>query len=428
GQTFVQSKSGGFIELEQPLLKADSTFEDVDGVLFDADGDQDLDLFMVSGGNEFFGKSKYMKSRLYLNDGNGRFNQYGKLPDLFLTGSCVKISDFDKDGDLDIFLGARAIPWKYGIPPDSFILLNDGNGNFEDATQKVAPELKEFGFVNDATWADVDGDGDDDLIVAAEWRPISIFNNDQGVLKLQKSEGLEKNVGWWSAIVTADFDNDGDIDIVVGNLGLNSKLKADSRNPVKLYVNDFDKNDSTEQILTHVINGKEYPFYTRDEMTKQIPSLKKKFLAYQKFSEAEFKDFFPNEVITKSVQYSANMFESAYIENKGNGVFGMRPLPKAVQFSSANAFLTKDFNKDGNLDVMVGGNFFRSNIQMGRNDASFGFLLTGDGKGNFKAIPAHESGFSVTGEIRSIVPMKIGQQMIYLIIRNNDSVEFFTLN
>lgn len=426
GKTFIQSNKGGFIEINQPLVEADSAFEDVSAELFDADGDQDLDLFVVSGGNEFFGKSKYMKSRLYLNDGNGQFNQYGKLPELFLTGSCVKVSDIDKDGDLDLFLGARAIPWKYGVPPDSFILLNDGNGNFTDASQQVAPDLKEFGFVKDATWADIDGDGDDDLIVAAEWKPISIFYNEKGKLKLQKSSDLDKIYGWWNAIAAADFDNDGDLDILAGNLGLNSKLKADSNNPVRLYVNDFDKNDSIEQILTHVVNGIEYPFYTRDEMTKQIPSLKKKYLSYQKFSETKFSDFFPREVIQKSRLYTANMFESVYIENKGRGSFEIRPLPTAVQFSTANTFLAGDFNNDGNMDVIVGGNFFRSNIQMGRYDASYGHVLLGDGKGNFKVMHGSESGFSVKGEIRGILPLKIGNGVHYMVVRNNDTVEFFT--
>jgi enediyne biosynthesis protein E4 len=428
GQTFIQSKAGAFVELKQPMLKADSTYEDVNAVLFDADNDQDQDLFVVSGGNEFSGKSKYMKSRLYLNDGKGLFNQYGKLPELLLTGSCAKVSDLDKDGDMDIFLGARAIPWKYGIPPDSYILLNDGAGNFTDATAQAAPELKAFGFIKDATWSDMDNDGDADLVIAAEWKPITIFYNNQGKLKLQNSPQLEKITGWWNSIVTGDFDKDGDLDMLAGNLGLNSKLKTDSINPVRLYVNDFDKNDSTEQILTHVVNGIEYPFYTRDEMTKQIPSLKKKYLSYQKFSEAKFSDFFPKEVIEKSRRYVVNTFESVYFENKGKGNFEMKPLPVAVQLSTVNAFLPGDFNKDGNMDVLVGGNFFRSNIQMGRYDASFGQVLTGDGKGNFKAMPCTESGFIVKGETRKIAPLQIGGQVRYMVVRNNDTVEFFTLN
>ena len=397
-------------------------------VFFDANGDKFPDLFIVSGSNEFDEGSKYYRPRLYLNDGKGQFTKYGSLPELYLTGSCAKVSDFDKDGDMDIFLGARTIPWKYGIAPDSYFLLNDGNGNFTNASNTIAPELKEFGFVKDAAWADIDTDGDDDLLVAAEWKSLSFFYNEGGKLKLQKNSGLDKITGWWNSIITADFDKDGDLDIVAGNLGLNSKLKADALNPVRMYVNDFDKNDSIEQILTVMVNGIEYPFNTRDEMTKQIPSLKKKYLSYQKFSQSKFSDFFPKDVIQKSIVYEVNDFKSVYIENKGDHVFEIKPLPKGVQFSTANAFLVEDFNKDGNLDILVGGNFFRSNIQMGRYDASYGQVLLGDGKNNFNCISASKSGFSVRGETRKILPIKLGSNMYYMAVRNNESVKFFTLN
>jgi enediyne biosynthesis protein E4 len=428
GLVFLQTKSGEFVELPQPLLKADSTYEDVNSVLFDADKDGDLDLFVVSGGNEFYGKSKFMKSRLYLNNGNGKFDHFGNLPELFLTGSCVRISDFDNDGDLDLFLGARSIPWKYGIPADSYLLLNDGKGNFVDGTIQIAPDLNKFGFVKDAVWADIDNDGDDDLIIAAEWRPITIFYNDKGKLNQQESTQFNSNSGWWNTIVTGDFDEDGDLDIVAGNLGLNSKLAASSKNPVRLYVNDFDKSDSTKQILTHVINDIEYPFNNRDEITKQIPSLKKKYLSYQMFSKSKFEDFFSKSIIDHSIIHTATNFESIYIENKGNGIFDSRPLPASVQFSSINAFTVIDFNHDGHLDLLVGGNFFRSNIQMGRYDANFGAILIGDGKGNFKSISAGESGLSVNGETRRILPLNFENRMLYMFVRNNDSVVFYTAN
>lgn len=428
GKIFVQVQNIGFTEIKQPLISGDSTFEDVHAILFDADLDKDLDLLVVSGGNEFSGKSKYMKPRLYLNDGQGNFNVLGNLPDIFLSGSCAAVSDFDNDGDPDIFIGARAVPWKYGLLPDSYILLNDGKGNYSDATQQLAPQLNKFGFVKDARWADMDKDGDDDLVIAAEWKPISIFTNTNGKLSLQIEGGLEKTSGLWNTVVTADFDRDGDLDMVAGNLGLNSKLKADLNNPVRLYVNDFDKNDSTEQILTYVVNGKEYPFNTRDEMTKQIPSLKKKYLSYQKFAEAKFSDFFDEEIIRKSLVYEATSFESVYIENKGENTFEITPLPKSVQMSTTNAFYVDDFNQDGKLDILTGGNFFRSNIQMGRYDASYGHVLLGDGKGDFKDLPPSVSGFSVKGEMRKILPVKIGEVSYYAIIRNNDTVEFYTLN
>lgn len=426
GQIFVQSGNGHFTEMEQPLITADSTYEDVDAALFDADMDHDLDLFVVSGGNEFSGKSKYLKSRLYLNDGKGQFVQYGNLPELFLTGSCVDVSDFDKDGDPDIFLGARAIPWRYGVPPDSYILLNDGRGDFSLAASVVAPELQKFGFVKDASWVDIDKDGDDDLLIAAEWKPISIFINEGGKLRLQKIEGLEKSSGLWNTIATADFDNDGDLDIVAGNLGLNSKLKADLSNPIKMYVNDFDNNGSTEQILTYIVAGVEYPINTRDELTKQMPSLKKKYLSYKNFSGAKFNDFFSAETIQKSLIYNATLLETVYIENQGSFRFEIKPLPKQIQLSTVNAFLIEDFNMDGNLDLLIGGNFFRSNIQMGRYDASHGDILLGNGKGGFKALSPVESGISITGETRSLKRISINSKICYMAVRNNDSVKFFT--
>jgi enediyne biosynthesis protein E4 len=428
GKIFFQSKDGHFISIVQPLIEADSTYEDVDAVFFDFDKDEDLDLFVVSGGNEFSGKSKYMSPRLYLNDGQGIFNRYGHLPELYLTGSCVAVNDFDKDGDADIFLGARAIPGNYGIAPDSYILVNDGLGKFSDATDQVAPELRKFGFVNGATWADLDNDGYVELLVAAEWRPISILANSKGRLTLTKSESLKNHVGWWSTIASEDFDNDGDVDMVAGNLGLNSKLKADFDSPVRMYVNDFDKNGTVEPILTHVIDGIEYPFYTRDEMTKQLPSLKKKYLSYEKFTKAKFKEFFPEETIRSSQKYSASIFESVYIENLGNFNFRFKALPKQIQFSTANAFQVSDFNNDHNLDILVGGNFFRSNIQMGRYDANYGELLLGDGGGNFKCLPRSTLGISLRGQISKILPVSIGKTRYELMVVNDDSVKLLKIN
>ncbi|MCX8492405.1 MAG: VCBS repeat-containing protein [Cyclobacteriaceae bacterium] len=427
GQLLLQSKDGKFHSVAQPLIEADSTYEDVDAIFFDFDKDGDLDLFVVSGGNEFSGKSKYMSPRLYINDGRGVFVVDSQFPEVYLTGSCVAVSDFDKDGDVDIFLGARAVPGNYGIPSDSYLLENDGRGKFKDITDYVAPELRKFGFVNSATWADLNNDGYEELVVAAEWRPITVFENSKGRLSLKKAESLKDQVGWWNTIHTGDFDNDGDLDMVAGNLGLNSKLKADLDHPVRMYVNDFDKNGTIEPILTHVIRGIEFPFYTRDEITKQIPSLKKKYLSYQKFAVAEFKDFFPEETIRRSQKYTATMFESVYIENLGNFDFKIKPLPKQIQFSTANSFSVGDFNNDHNLDILVGGNFFRSNIQMGRYDASYGDLLIGDGRGNFNCVPRAETGIFFRGQVRSILPVTIRKSGYELVVVNNDSLKLLKI-
>jgi len=429
GHTFLQTPEGKFKELSQPTLKQDSTYEDVDAVLFDADSDHDNDLFVVSGGNEFSGQSQYRKPRLYLNDGKGNLSLSSGIPEIFATGSCVAVNDIDGDGDLDLFLGTRTIPWRYGIKPDSYILLNDGKGKYTDGTDLVAPGLRKFGFVKKAAWADMDGDQNKDLVIAAEWSPITIFYNKNGKLNQAppQDSGLENTEGWWNILEPVDIDRDGDLDLIAGNLGLNSKLHTSREYPVKMFVSDFDKNDSTDQILSHFIHGKEYPFYTREEMTRQMPYLKKKYLSYQKFADASLADMFPAEVLNQSEKHIANTFESCVIENLGDHKFRIKPLSKAAQFSTVNAILTDDFDKDGNVDILMGGNFYPINIQMGRYDAGYGFLLKGNGKGGFNALTPPRSGFSVKGETRALRKIRIGKKDYYLAIRNNDTIEAFTL-
>jgi hypothetical protein len=427
GRVYLQNASGRFTELAQPALAADSTFEDVDAALLDAERDGDLDLFVVSGGNEFTGRSEYQKPRLYLNDGRGVLTRSNAVADIFLTGSCVSVQDLDGDGDDDLFVGARTTSWRYGIAPDSYILRNDGKGGFTDATDEVAPVLRKFGFVKQATWADMDGDKVADLVLAAEWSPVTILLCKEGKLSPLKREGsgLEKTQGWWNVVRAADWDNDGDLDLVAGNLGLNSRLHASATEPVSMFVYDFDKNDSTDQVLTHFTSGKEYPFHTRDEMTKQMPYLKKRYLSYHKFAEATVHDIFDAALLDKAGLFRAVMFQSVYIENQGNGKFRVLPLPMAAQFSTVETLLADDFNQDGHLDVLLAGNFYPVNIQMGRYDAGYGLLLAGDGRGGFKAVPPAESGFSIKGETRALRTVLLGGKTYCLAVRNNDAVEFF---
>jgi enediyne biosynthesis protein E4 len=429
GHIYLQTAQGKFRELVQPEIARDSVHEDTAAEFFDADGDGDQDLVVVSGGNEFSRKSPNRQPRLYLNDSKGNFTRSAGMAEVYLTGACVSVADIDGDGDQDMFLGARAIPWQYGIRPDSYLLLNDGKGNFTDATKTVAPALEQFGFVKHAIWADINNDNAQDLVIAAEWSAITIFINSKGRLTPLATEGsgLEKSNGWWNVIKAFDFDNDGDLDLVAGNLGLNSKLKTSPEAPVRLYAADLDKNDSIDQILSHYINGKEYAFHTRDEMTKQMPSLKKKYLSYSKFAGATLHDMFTSEQLAGAAQYVACTFQSSLIENLGNGKFSVRPLPKAAQISTVNAILTDDFDGDGKTDILLAGNFYPINIQMGRNDASYGLFMKGDGRGNFSGVPAVQSGFSVTGEVRSLRKIVAGGRPCYLAIRNNNTIEAFRL-
>ena len=399
---FLQQPTGKFIVSKQQAFKSDSTKENVDAVFFDMDGDNDNDLLVVNGGNEFMEPSAFVKPSLYRNDGKGNFSAADGLPEMFITASSVSVADFDNDKDIDVFIGVRAIPYQYGIEPANFLLENDGQGNFTNVTSTKAPILSRFGFITHSIWTDIDNDQDSDLLLAAEWKPLVILLNENGKFKPLLDSTFENFYGWWNDLNAADFDKDGDMDFIAGNLGLNSMLKASSKTPVKMYVSDFDSNGSTEQILTHVINGKEYPFYTRDEMVKQIPSLKKKFLSFSAYASATINEIFDAQTLSRAAVFQANYFESVYIENLGNLKFRLIPLPKAVQFSTLNSSAIDDFNQDGKLDVLVGGNFYPVNIQMGRYDASFGSLLLGNGHGGFSAMPNIQSGLNIHGEVRRI--------------------------
>ncbi len=427
GHIFQQTASGTFVEIPQPALAADSTYEDVDATFFDADGDGDLDLFVVSGGNEFSGEAVYRQPRLYLNNGGGVYARSASTPEIFLTGSCVAARDFDDDGDVDVFIGARTTTWRYGIPPDSYLLVNDGNGHFTDVTESHAPDLRAFGFVKSAVWADVDGDNDPDLVIAAEWSPITILLNEEGRFALLKPEasGLDRSHGWWNTIIATDYDEDGDMDFVAGNLGLNSKLRTTYDQPVRMFVSDFDHNDSTDQILTHFIDGNEYPFHTRDELTRQMPYLKKRFLSYRKFAETDLHGMFSEPTLEKALQYSAYTFASSVIENLGNLQFRLRPLPAAAQFSTVNAVLCEDVDGDAVSDLIIAGNFYPVNIQMGRYDASFGLLLKGSANGNFRSVPAAVSGLSLREEVRALRRVVIAGKPYFLAVRNNTTVQLF---
>jgi enediyne biosynthesis protein E4 len=423
---FIQRPGGKFEELFQPVLFKDSVYEDTGAEFFDADGDSDLDLLLIAGGNEFSGKSKYCKPRLHLNNGHGVFLESDLLPELFLNGSCAAIGDLNADGHPDIVIGGRAIPWKYGVKPHSYLLLNDGTGRFTDATLSLAPDLKTFGFVRDAEWADVDNDNDLDLIIAAEWSPISILINSNGRLSplALHGSGLEYSNGWWNTIKTVDIDGDGDRDMIAGNLGRNSKLKASIEEPVRMYVADFDKNDSIDQILSHYMDGIEYPFHTRDEITRQMPFLKKRYLSYQNFSKATLHDIFRESELRKSHQYVAYQFESCWIENLGNAKFKVRQLPNASQFSTVNAIVAEDFDEDGKVDVVVAGNFYPINIQLGRNDAGIGSVIKFNGKKTIALRPT-QSGLKLDGEVRQLCTITIGGAKHYLAIRNNDTIIAF---
>jgi len=411
---FFQKPGGVFSEKTPAVILQDSIFEDVDAVFADIENDGDLDIVIASGGNEYFNQDEPMKQRVYLNDGKGNFTRNDPFPTLFMTASCVLPADFNGDGLTDFFFGGRAVPWKYGLTPNSYLMQNKGNGQFEDVTQKVAPGLQEVGLVKNGTWADFDGDGDADLLLAVEWEPLTIFLNNGGRLG---KKTLETGKGWWNFVLPHDFDGDGDVDILAGNLGENAKFKPTPEQPVRLYVNDFDDNGQVEQILTYYLKGREIPFANHAEMMKQLPVLKKKYLLSKEFAKASVPEVFGKEKLAKSVQRSADNFKSMYFENTGNMTFKAHPLPDVLQFSTLNAATLADLDGDGKQEVLLGGNFYECNIEMGRYDANYGNVLTIGKDGAMQAFSLGD--LQVKGPVRRIEAVKAGDKICFILARNN---------
>ena len=414
---FLQQPSGKFIKSGQPVLDKDSIYENVDASFTDVNNDGNIDLVIASGGNEFYGTDTHNTPRVYLNDGKANFtkldNAFGNI---VVTASCVVPYDFNGDGFQDIFIGGRAVPWAYGQIPQSYLLQNDKTGKFKDVTEQYAPGLSHVGFVTQALWFDIDKDGDKDLLLSLEWGGIVAFINDHG--KFTKKELTDKK-GWWNFMLPVDINNDGNIDLIVGNLGLNSRLKASDKEPVRLYFNDFDGNGKKEQVLTYYLNGKEIPFANMAELQKQIPVLKKKFLYAEDFAKATLSELFTQDKLDNAEVLTANYFSNAILINKGNYKFEVHALPMAAQLSPYKDAVVVNANDDNLPDILLFGNYYDNNIEMGRYDADFGTILINKGKGEFSCETIN--GLSVKGQVRHIKPINIGRQQAYILARNSDS-------
>ncbi len=414
---YYQNEDGSFYEKTPAAILQDSVFEDVDAEWIDLDNDDDLDLVVAAGGNEFWGEQEAMKQRAYINNGNGLFSRMD-FPGVYMTASCVLPADFNKDGLVDIFYGARAVPWKYGITPNSVLLQNMGGGQFKDITKEVGDGLEEVGLVKDGCWTDIDMDGDEDLVLAVEWESITIFINENGHFKKQAINDL---TGWWNYVLAHDFDGDGDVDILAGNLGENSKLLPTKEEPVKMYVNDFDDNDQIEQIVTYYLKGKEIPFANFMEITKQLPPLKKRYLFAKDFAKASIADIFGKEKLEAAVYREANTFQSMYFENTGGLSFKAHPLPAELQFSDQQAACLADVDADGKMEVLMGGNFYECNIEMVRYDADHGHVLSiGD---NGKMSVSSMGDLVVNGQVRRIEPVKIGGEVYFILAKNDEDIQ-----
>ena len=425
GQLLLQ-KGAGFVVSNQPVFKADSLYEDVDALFFDADGDKDLDLYVVTGGNEFFDKMPEQFDRLYTNDGKGNFTRaLNALPPMYDNKSVVRPCDIDRDGDMDLFVGGRVVGYSYGASPRSYLLVNDGKGHFADKTVALAPELREAGMLTEAIWTDIDQDGDQDLTVVGDWMPIKTFENNKGKFKLIEN-GLEEKTGFWSGITAADFDKDGDMDFIVGNLGTNTKLRKELAGQLRMQIKDIDKNDTKEHIVSYSRGNDWFPINSKDEMGKQIPSvINKKYTAYHLFAGKTVEEIFGDKELEDAEEKRVNMFESVYLENQGNKTFKMVALPALAQVSKIMVLRTEDVDKDGNLDVIVGGNFNGASMYQARYDAFFGLILKGNGKGGFKTLIPTDTGLMLEGDIRDIKQVKTTAGILYLVARNNDKLQVF---
>lgn len=430
GELFLQAKDGHFKTAKTSFSESLDS-EDIDALFFDADNDNDLDLYVVSGGHEFETDTPELQDRLYMNNGRGSFRKsLASLPAMLTNGSCVKASDFDSDGDLDLFIGGRSVPGKYPTSPRSYVLENDGKGNYKDITRTTNPSLEFPGMVTDALWADFSGDGKDDLILVGEFMPIRAFENvENKLIERTHESGLGNSHGWWNSIEQGDFDNDGDIDFVLGNFGFNSQLKASTEEPVNLYAKDFDDNGSIDPILTSYILGESYPVFSKDDLVGQLNGLKSRYINYSDYADQKITDVFTSEELQGATVLQAVNFSSSYLENLGNGKFNLKSLPSIAQFSPIYGILTGDFNQDGNLDIIMGGNFFGTRVKYGRYDANRGTLLLGNGKGSFEPVNNLQSGFNIEGEVRDIVALKLANgDEIIMFAKNNTDIQTYQIN
>ncbi len=433
GKLFLQ-KEDGFTDSYPDPWSADLMFEDMKATFFDADADGDLDLYVVSGGNEYEQGSPKLQDRLYVNDGKGAFKKdTDALPEMTGSGSCVRACDYDGDGDLDLFVGGRQKPGMYPVPVSSHMLRNDshnGTISFTDVTMEIAPVLNEIGMVTDAIWIDLQGSGSPDLVLVGEWMSIRILQNSgSGFRDITHESGLAEDVGWWNCIVAEDFDGDGDLDLVAGNLGLNYKYDASADKPFEVYAKDFDNSGTFDIVLGYYDSETLYPVRGRTCSSNQLPFIKQKFPTYNSFGEATLADVYGIESLETALNYRATNFASCYVENLGNGRFQLRPLANQAQISSVNSIITADIDHDGRLDLILGGNLYGSEAETPRNDASIGLFMKGDGNGGFKPVPAIESGLYMEGDVKGTSLIQLGKQGERAIVaaKNSDRLQIIKI-
>jgi enediyne biosynthesis protein E4 len=430
GKLFLQVPGGKFNASKSFPFREMFSYTDADAIFFDADNDKDQDLYVASGGyHDYKGNDRSLQDRLFVNDGSGNFSLANTLPAMNVSKSCVRASDFDRDGDLDLFIGGRVIPGAYPVSPQSYLLLNNGVGEFTNATSShLAPMIK-GGMVTDAAWTDLNQDKYPDLIIVGEFMAVRVFINKEGRIfdDVTASAFDKPEVGLWNRLATADFDHDGDSDLIVGNLGLNSQLRATHDELLELTYDDFDKNGSVDPIITCFIQGKSYPFASRDEIQDQIYGLRKKFTSYDAYATAQLNTIFSPSELEKANTLQASELRTVFFENK-NGRFYKRVLPVEAQYAPVHSIKVADFNNDGNLDFILAGNQHAIRIRLGAMDASYGQLFYGDGANGFRYVPQSESGLDLTGDVKSLELIDVGAQKYLLVGINNKGIVAYKKN
>jgi hypothetical protein len=426
-QIYLQTSNGDFKPKPQTAFTPFVSYEDVAAVFFDADKDGDMDLLVGSGGNNRLSNRGELNHRLFLNDGKANFTHFADAFPVFEYNTGVMVPmDYDLDGDLDVFVGARNTPLKYGVTPSSALYQNNGKGQFKDVTTTVAPEFLKLGMVTSAVWGNITSKNSSSLIVVGEYMYPVVYAFEKGKM-VEQTTNLKGLNGWWQSIQMADLDGDGLQDLIIGNMGENGYLKPTQAAPVKLWINDFDGNESIDKILTRTIDGKDVPVFMKGEMQEQIPLLKKENLNYEVYAKKAFQDLFKKELVDKAAMKLYNYTSSIIAWGKGNGQFDIQRLPNEVQFSSLNAMVSTDVNEDGKTDLVMGGNQFGFLPQFGRLDANYGLVLINKGKRVLEVVEDKQSGLAITGQVRDMVLFQEGAHKKVLFFRNNQAPVFMKL-